>query len=162
MNTRIQVEHPVTEMVTGVDLVALQLRVAAGEPLPFAQDDVTITGHAIECRINAEAPEEGFRPSPGRITRWQPPAGDGVRLDTHCFEGYVVPPFYDSLLGKLVVHGRDRAEALDRTRAALDGFLVEGVATTIPFHRWLLDQPDVVAGRFDTRWLEGRLSGFTG
>jgi acetyl-CoA carboxylase, biotin carboxylase subunit len=162
MNTRIQVEHPVTEMVTGVDLVALQLRVAAGEPLPFAQDDVTITGHAIECRINAETPEEGFRPSPGRITRWQPPTGDGVRLDTHCFEGYVVPPFYDSLLGKLVVHGRDRAEALDRTRAALDGFVVEGVATTIPFHRWLLDQPDVVSGRFDTRWLEGRLSGFTG
>ena len=162
MNTRIQVEHPVTEMITGVDLVALQLRVAAGEPLPFAQEDVTFSGHAIECRINAEAPEQGFRPSPGRITRWQPPAGDGVRLDTHCFEGYVVPPFYDSLLGKLVVHGRDRTEALTRTRAALDAFVVEGVATTIPFHRWLLDQPDVVAGRFDTRWLEGRLDGFTG
>jgi acetyl-CoA carboxylase biotin carboxylase subunit len=162
MNTRIQVEHPVTEMITGLDLVQLQLQVAAGRPLPLSQEQVTFGGHAIECRINAEAPERGFAPSPGRITRWQPPQGPGVRLDSHIYEGYVVPPFYDSLLGKLVVHGRDRAEALARTRAALDGFGVEGVATTIPFHRWLLDQPDVVAGRFSTRWLEGRLSEFTG
>jgi acetyl-CoA carboxylase biotin carboxylase subunit len=161
MNTRIQVEHPVTEMVTGLDLVRLQLQVAAGAPVPLTQDQVTITGHAVECRINAESPQEGFRPSPGRITRWAPPEGPGVRLDTHCFEGYVVPPFYDSLLGKLVVHGRDRAEALARTRAALRGFEVEGVATTIPFHRWLLDQPDVESGRFGTRWLESRLPAFS-
>jgi acetyl-CoA carboxylase, biotin carboxylase subunit len=162
MNTRIQVEHPVTEMITGLDLVELQLRVAAGEPLPLTQEQVTFSGHAIECRINAEAPEQGFSPSPGRITRWAPPEGPGVRLDTHCFEGYVVPPFYDSLLGKLVVHGRDREEALARTRTALRGFDVEGVATTISFHRWLLDQPDVVTGRFSTRWLESRLHAFTG
>ena len=146
MNTRIQVEHPVTEMVTGLDLVRLQLQVAAGDPLPLTQEQVTFTGHAIECRINAESPEQDFRPSPGRITRWAPPEGPGVRLDTHCFEGYVVPPFYDSLLGKLIVHGRDRAEALRRTKAALRTFEVEGVATTIPFHRWLLEQPDVEAG----------------
>ncbi len=162
MNTRIQVEHPVTEMITGLDLVRLQLQVAAGEPLPLSQEQVTFCGHAIECRINAEASEKNFRPSPGRITRWVPPEGPGVRLDTHCFEGYVVPPFYDSLLGKLIVHGRNRAEALSRSRAALRRFEVEGVATTIPFHRWLLDQPDVGTGRFSTRWLEGRLSGFTG
>jgi acetyl-CoA carboxylase, biotin carboxylase subunit len=162
MNTRIQVEHPVTEMITGLDLVELQLRVAAGEPLPLTQEQVTFSGHAIECRINAEAPEQGFSPSPGRITRWAPPEGPGIRLDTHCFEGYVVPPFYDSLLGKLVVHGRDREEALARTRTALRDFAVEGVATTISFHRWLLDQPDVVAGHFSTRWLESRLHAFTG
>jgi acetyl-CoA carboxylase biotin carboxylase subunit len=162
MNTRIQVEHPVTEMVTGLDLVRLQLHVAASEPLPFAQDAVTISGHAIECRINAESAEQDFRPSPGRIDRWRPPEGVGVRLDTHCFEGAVVPPYYDSLLAKLIVHGRDRAEALERMRAALAGFEVGGVATTIPFLRWLLDQPDVVAGRFGTRWLESRIAGFGG
>jgi acetyl-CoA carboxylase biotin carboxylase subunit len=160
MNTRIQVEHPVTEMITGLDLVQLQLRVAAGEPLPMAQEQVTFSGHAIECRINAESPALDFRPSPGRITRWVPPRGPGVRLDTHCFEGYVVPPFYDSLLGKLVVHGRDRAEALLRTKAALRTFEVEGVATTIPFHSWLLEQPDVDSGRFGTRWLEPAMDGF--
>jgi acetyl-CoA carboxylase biotin carboxylase subunit len=160
MNTRIQVEHPVTEMVTGLDLVRLQLQVAAGDPLPLTQEQVTVTGHAIECRINAESPEQDFRPSPGRITRWAAPEGPGVRLDTHCFEGYVVPPFYDSLLGKLIVHGRDRAEALRRMKAALRSFEVEGVATTIPFHRWLLEQPDVEAGRFGTRWLESAMSGF--
>ena len=160
MNTRIQVEHPVTEMITGLDLVRLQLQVAAGACLSLTQEQVTFTGHAVECRVNAESPEQGFRPAPGRITRWTPPQGPGVRLDTHCFEGYVVPPFYDSLLGKLIVHGHDRAEALARTRAALRAFEVEGVATTIPFHSWLLDQPDVVTGRFGTRWLEGHLAEF--
>jgi acetyl-CoA carboxylase biotin carboxylase subunit len=162
MNTRIQVEHPVTEAITGLDLVRLQLQVAAGEALPLTQEQVTFSGHAIECRINAEAPERAFAPSPGRITRWEPPEGPGVRLDSHCFEGYVVPPFYDSLLGKLVVHGRDRAEALARTKAALRSFAVEGVATTIPFHLWLLEQDDVVTGRFSTRWLKSRLPEFTG
>ena len=160
MNTRIQVEHPVTEMVTGLDLVRLQLQVAAGDPLPFIQEQVTVTGHAIECRINAESPEQDFRPSPGRITRWAPPEGRGVRLDTHCFEGYVVPPFYDSLLGKLIVHGRDRAEALQRMKTALRDFEVDGVATTIPFHAWLLEQPDVESGRFGTRWLESAMPTF--
>ncbi len=160
MNARIQVEHPVTEMMTGVDLVREQLLVAGGGLSPLTQDAVSCTGAAIECRINAESPEQGFRPSPGRITRWAPPEGPGVRLDTHCFEGYVVPPFYDSLLGKLIVHGRDRAEALLRTKAALATFEVEGVATTISFHRWLLEQPDVETGRFGTRWLEPAMSSF--
>jgi acetyl-CoA carboxylase biotin carboxylase subunit len=162
MNTRIQVEHPVTEAITGLDLVRLQLQVAAGEQLPLTQEQVTFTGHAIECRINAESPENDFRPSPGRITRWAPPEGPGVRLDSHCYEGYVVPPFYDSLLGKLIVHGKDRTEALARTKAALRNFHVEGIATTIPFHSWLLNQPDVETGRFSTRWLEGHLAEFTG
>jgi acetyl-CoA carboxylase biotin carboxylase subunit len=162
MNTRIQVEHPVTEAITGLDLVRLQLQVAAGEQLPLTQEQVTFTGHAIECRINAESPENDFRPSPGRITRWAPPQGPGVRLDSHCYEGYVVPPFYDSLLGKLIVHGKDRTEALTRAKAALRNFHVEGVSTTIPFHSWLLDQPDVETGRFSTRWLEGHLAEFTG
>ncbi len=162
MNTRIQVEHPVTEMITGQDLVRMQLQVAAGDQLPLTQGQVTFTGHAIECRINAESAEQGFRPSPGRISRWTPPEGPGVRLDTHCYEGYVVPPFYDSLLAKLIVHGRDRDEALDRMRTALRTFEVDGVSTTIPFHSWLLDQDDVVTGRFSTRWLETRLPEFTG
>ncbi len=162
MNTRIQVEHPVTEAITGLDLVRLQLQVAAGEFLPLTQEQVTFTGHAIECRINAESPERDFAPSPGRITRWEPPEGPGIRLDTHCYEGYLVPPFYDSLLGKLIVHGKDRAEALARTQAALRTFHVEGVATTIPFHSWLLDQDDVATGRFSTRWLETKLPEFTG
>jgi acetyl-CoA carboxylase biotin carboxylase subunit len=162
MNTRIQVEHPVTEAITGLDLVRLQLQVAAGEQLPLTQEQVTFTGHAIECRINAESPENDFRPSPGQITRWAPPEGPGVRLDSHCFEGYVVPPFYDSLLGKLIVHGKDRTEALTRAKAALRNFHVEGIATTIPFHSWLLNQPDVETGRFSTRWLEGHLAAFTG
>ena len=105
MNTRIQVEHPVTEMITGVDLVAQQLRIARGEPLPFKQSDVRFFGHAIECRINAESPQHGFRPCPGRITHWQGPEGTGIRVDTHCYSGYLVPPFYDSLLAKLIVHG---------------------------------------------------------
>ncbi len=160
MNTRIQVEHPVTEMVTGLDLVRLQLAVAAGQALPFTQSEVAVTGHAVECRITAESPEHRFRPSPGRITRWRPPQGAGVRLDTHCYEGYSVPPFYDSLLAKLITHGRDRAEALERMRRALQDFDVAGVATTIPFLSWLFDQPDVASGRFSTRWLESHLPVF--
>lgn len=160
MNTRIQVEHPVTEMITGLDLVQMQLEVAAGEPLSLAQSQVSFTGHAIECRITAESPENDFRPSPGRITRWQPPEGAGVRLDTHCYEGYTVPPFYDSLLAKLITHGRDRTEALERMRAALRQFEVDGVATSIPFLSWLFEQPDVQSGRFSTRWLESHLSSF--
>jgi acetyl-CoA carboxylase biotin carboxylase subunit len=154
MNTRLQVEHPVTEEITRLDLVALQLRIAAGEPLPIEQADVSADGHAIEFRINAEDPAHDFRPSAGRLDRWQPPGGPGVRVDTHCEPGYAVPPYYDSLLAKLIVHGRSRDEALARSRRALAEFAVEGVATTIPFHRWLLDQPDFAASRTNTAWVE--------
>jgi acetyl-CoA carboxylase, biotin carboxylase subunit len=158
MNTRIQVEHPVTEMITGLDLVALQLRLAAGEPLPLGQADVRLSGHAIECRINAEAAEDGFRPCPGTVIAWIPPRGDGVRVDTHIEPGAGVPPFYDSLLAKVIAHGSDRAAAIARLREALAAFHVEGVATTIGFHRRLVDHPDFVAGRVHTRWVEEELA----
>lgn len=154
VNTRIQVEHPVTELLTGVDLVAQQLRIAAGAPLALTQDEVRLNGHAIECRINAEAATEGFRPSPGRIVTWAPPSGSGIRLDTHCHAGYVVPPFYDSLLAKLIVTGTDRADALARMRAALAGFTIEGIDTTLPFLRALLDMPDVASDSVSTGWVE--------
>ncbi|HJM51360.1 MAG TPA: acetyl-CoA carboxylase biotin carboxylase subunit [Alphaproteobacteria bacterium] len=156
MNTRIQVEHPVTEMVTGLDLVAEQLRVAGGEALSFAQDRPKIAGHAIEFRLNAEDPANGFMPSLGRLERWRPPAGSGVRLDSHVFEGYSIPPYYDSLLGKLVVHGHDRDDAVARAATALAGFGVDGVHTTIPFHRWILEHPDFLASRIHTTWLDSR------
>jgi acetyl-CoA carboxylase biotin carboxylase subunit len=154
MNARIQVEHPVTEMVTGLDVVALQLAVAADEPLPVAQRDVRIVGHALECRINAEAWEDGFRPCPGVVAEWVPPAGEGIRVDTHVEPGTVVSPFYDSLLAKLVVHGVDRAAALERLRRALDAFRIRGVPTTRGFHRRILDHPDFVAPRVHTRWVD--------
>ncbi|MBI3108982.1 MAG: acetyl-CoA carboxylase biotin carboxylase subunit [Candidatus Rokubacteria bacterium] len=159
MNTRIQVEHPVTEVVTGVDLVAAQLRVAAGERLGLAQAEVRIEGHALECRINAEAPDADFRPSPGRIERWKVPDGPGLRVDTHVEPGAVVPPYYDSLLAKVIAHGRDRDEAIARMRAALGRFEVEGVETTIAFHRRILDHPDFGSGRVHTRWVEDELRG---
>ena len=159
MNTRIQVEHPVTEMVTGVDLIKEQIRVAAGERhgLPD-RTPVPLNGHAIECRINAEDPARKFQPSPGEITIWHAPGGPGVRVDSHAYQGYHVPPYYDSLLGKLIVHGRDRTEALARMRLALESFIVEGVATTIPFLLELLHDPDVIAGRIDTKFLERRMA----
>ncbi len=152
MNTRIQVEHPVTEMVTGWDLVKEQVRVAAGEPLPV--EPVHLTGHSIEVRINAEDPYRNFQPSPGLITAYHPPGGPGVRVDTHVYAGYTVPPYYDSLLAKLIVHGRDRAEALARMGQALDSFILEGVTTTIPFLARVMRHPDFVAGRVDTKFLE--------
>jgi acetyl-CoA carboxylase biotin carboxylase subunit len=158
MNTRIQVEHPVTEMVYGVDLVQWQLRIAGGEPLGPELAAARPSGHAIECRINAESPAHGFRPCPGTITRWEPPAGPGIRLDTHCYAGYTVPPYYDSLLAKLIVHAADRAAAVARLRAALDQFVVEGIDTTIPFLRELVNDPDYAAGCFNTRWVEQRHS----
>jgi acetyl-CoA carboxylase biotin carboxylase subunit len=157
MNTRIQVEHPVTEMITGIDLIREQIRIAAGEPLGYRQDAVRFDGHAIECRVNAEDPET-FTPSAGRVTAWVPPGGYGVRVDSHLMAPYAVPPFYDSLLGKIIVHGRDRAEAVARMRRALAETVVEGVKTTIPFHLRLLSHPAFLAGKF-TSADSTRLSG---
>lgn len=156
MNTRIQVEHPVTEAVTGVDLVQEQFRIASGQPLSFNQSDIRFTGHAIECRVTAELPHEGFRPSPGPITRWQPPSNDGVRLDTHCYEGYVVPINYDSLLAKLIVHGTDRDDALARVRKALAEFSIGGVGTTLPFLAHAMNDASFSEGRVNTA-LVGKL-----
>ncbi len=159
MNTRIQVEHPVTEMVTGRDLVAEQIRIAAGERLSFAQEDVRIEGHALECRINAEDAARNFVPSPGRLLAWTPPEGEGVRVDSHCYPGYLVPPFYDSLLAKLIAHAVDRGAAIARMLGALERFVVEGVHTTIPFHRRVLAHEDFRAGRVTTRWVEDSFLG---
>jgi acetyl-CoA carboxylase biotin carboxylase subunit len=154
MNTRIQVEHPVTEMITGVDLVQEQFRVAGGEKLRFEQLDIIFRGHAIECRINAEVPSERFRPSPGLITHWQPPEGPNIRLDTHCFAGYKVPVFYDSMLGKLIVYGSDRSEAIQRMSSALARFRIEGVGTTLEFLHFAMNHPDFAAGRVNTQLVE--------
>jgi acetyl-CoA carboxylase biotin carboxylase subunit len=158
MNTRIQVEHPVTEMVTGFDLVKEQIRIAAGEPLSFPAELNGLRGHAIECRVNAEDPSRNFQPSPGQITAYHPPGGPGVRVDTHVYAGYTVPPYYDSLLAKVIVHGRDRAEALVRMGQALDSFILEGITTTIPFLSRLIHHPDFVAGKVDTKFLEREYS----
>jgi acetyl-CoA carboxylase biotin carboxylase subunit len=154
MNTRIQVEHPVTEAVTGLDLVQLQLQIAGGAPLPVTQSDVTIRGHALECRITAESASEGFRPSPGRITSWSPPEGEGIRLDSHCFPGYVVPPFYDSLLGKLITVGADRGEAIGRMLDALERMQVEGIETTVGYLAHLVGSADFRSGDVSTTWIE--------
>ncbi len=153
MNTRIQVEHPVTEEVTGYDLVKEQLSVAAGERLSLP-DEVEIRGHAIECRINAEDPDNGFRPNPGKITTFHPPGGLGIRVDTHVYSGYAVPPYYDSLIAKLIVRARNRDEAIARARLALEMFVIEGVHTTIPFLRKVLDNKDFRSGDIDTHFLE--------
>jgi acetyl-CoA carboxylase, biotin carboxylase subunit len=157
MNTRVQVEHCVTEMISGVDIVKTGIRIAAGEGLPLRQEEVELEGHAIEFRINAEDPEADFMPSPGTVARWVVPGGPWVRLDTHVYQGYAVPPFYDSLLGKLIVWGGDREECLARSRWALDQFLVEGVATTIPFHRRVLEHPLFIAGKVSTHFIEDHL-----
>jgi acetyl-CoA carboxylase biotin carboxylase subunit len=154
INARLQVEHPVTEMVTGVDIVREQLRIAGGDGLSIAQEDVRTTGHAIEVRVNAESPERGFAPSPGTLTRWAVPVGTHVRVDTACFPGWTVPPHYDSLLAKVIVHGDDRPAAIDLMRRALAKLRVEGVETTAAFARDVLDHPDVRHGRVHTRWLE--------
>jgi acetyl-CoA carboxylase biotin carboxylase subunit len=154
MNTRIQVEHPVTEMVTSFDLVKEQIRVAAGEPISFRGEGGRLRGHAIECRINAEDPYRNFQPSPGLITAYHPPGGPGVRMDTHVYAGYAVPPYYDSLLAKVIVHGNDREEALARMGQALDSFIIEGVTTTIPFLARIIRHPEFAAGRVDTKFLE--------
>ena len=153
MNTRIQVEHPVTEMVTGIDLINEQIRVAAGEPLTLQQSDVVIEGHAIECRVNAEHPTT-FRPSPGRITHYHVPGGLGIRVDSNAYQGYVIPPTYDSLVGKLIVHGKTRDECLRRLRRALDEFVVDGIDTTLPLFRTLVRTKDIAEGKYDIHWLE--------
>jgi acetyl-CoA carboxylase biotin carboxylase subunit len=154
MNTRIQVEHPVTEMVTGEDLVAEQIRIAAGEPISFTQSDVHLTGHAIECRINAEDAAKNFMPSPGRLESWAPPEADDIRVESHCYPGYLVPPYYDSLLAKVIVRGADRNAAIDRMIEALQAFEVSGVATTIPFQLQVLQHDDFRAARVHTRWVD--------
>ncbi|MBI3436720.1 MAG: acetyl-CoA carboxylase biotin carboxylase subunit [Proteobacteria bacterium] len=158
MNTRIQVEHPVTEMITDIDLILEQIRVAAGNELSIAQNDVKFHGHAIECRINAENPVS-FRPSPGRILYYHPPGGLGVRVDSAVYQGYAIPPHYDSLLGKLIVHGKTRGECLMRLRRALDEYVVEGVETTLPLFRALVREDDIIDGSYHIHWLERFLAG---
>jgi acetyl-CoA carboxylase biotin carboxylase subunit len=153
MNTRLQVEHPVTEMITGLDLVIEQIGIAAGRPLSVAQKDVTLSGHAIECRINAENPKT-FMPSPGTITYWHPPGGLGVRVDSGVYQGYRIPPYYDSLIGKLVVHGKSRNECLMRLKRCLSEFVIGGIETTIPLFSELVGQPDIANGLYDIHWLE--------
>jgi acetyl-CoA carboxylase biotin carboxylase subunit len=153
MNTRLQVEHPVTEMITGIDLVREQIRVATGAPLAITQEAVTFNGHAIECRINAENPET-FMPSPGRVSDYHAPGGLGVRVDSALYAGYRVPPTYDSLIAKLIVHGSSRNECLMRLRRALEEFVIGGIDTTIPLHQRLISAPEFIDGAYDIRWLE--------
>lgn len=157
MNTRIQVEHPVTEMITGIDLVKEQLRIAAGETLRIKQEDVKIRGHAIECRINAENPQN-FTPSPGTISVFHPPGGPGIRLDTHIYSGYRVPPYYDSMIGKLIAHGEDRTAAIARMRNALDEIHIDGIKTTVPLHQKILNDESFIQGDFHIHSLEEKLS----
>jgi acetyl-CoA carboxylase biotin carboxylase subunit len=153
MNTRLQVEHPVTEAITDIDLVREQIRIAAGEKLSFTQAEVIFEGHAIECRINAENPKT-FAPSPGLITDFHAPGGLGVRLDSAIYAGYSIPPYYDSLAGKLIVHGRDRTECIARLKRCLAEMVVGGIDTTIPLFQELLQQPDIIAGDYNIHWLE--------
>lgn len=157
MNTRLQVEHPVTEMITGLDLVIEQIRIASGANLSITQDDISFSGHAIECRINAEHPRT-FRPSPGEITYWHPPGGLGVRVDSGAYQGYRIPPYYDSLIGKLIVHGKTRNECLMRLRRCLSEFVIDGIDTTIPLFSELLAQSDIANGMYDIHWLENYLA----
>lgn len=154
MNTRIQVEHPITEAVTGIDLIKEQIRIAAGEKIKYKQEDIKFTGSAIECRINAEDPDNDFMPSPGKITTLHLPGGRGVRLDTHVYSGYDIPPFYDSMVGKLIVHGKDRTDAINICKRALDEFVVEPIKTTIPFHKKVMSNPAFLRGKFSTDFVE--------
>ncbi|QOY36070.1 acetyl-CoA carboxylase biotin carboxylase subunit [Anaerobacillus isosaccharinicus] len=154
MNTRIQVEHPVTEMVTGIDLIKQQILVASGEKLPFTQEEITFNGWSIECRINAENPDKNFMPSPGKITMYLPPGGLGVRVDSAAYPGYTIPPFYDSMIAKVITYGATRAEAIAKMKRALHEFVIEGIDTTIPFHLRLLENDTFVSGDFNTKFLE--------
>jgi len=162
VNTRLQVEHPVTEMVTGVDVVKLQIRIAAGDALPFAQDDVVLSGHAIECRLYAEDPDNNFYPSPGTILSRRTPSGPGIRLDDGVYEGFTVPAEYDPLLGKLIAWGRDRAEAIARLQRALAEYSVTGIKTNSTLLRGILGDPEFVRGELFTRWLDERLARLRG
>jgi acetyl-CoA carboxylase biotin carboxylase subunit len=153
MNTRVQVEHPITEAITGVDIVREQILIAMGHPLSYAQEDIQFRGHAIECRINAEHPET-FMPSPGLITTFHPPGGPGVRIDSAIYSGYQIPPYYDSLIAKLIVHGQTRADCIQRLRRTLDEFVISGIQTTIPLHKRLVNEPDIISGNYDIHWLE--------
>ncbi|MCZ6837354.1 MAG: acetyl-CoA carboxylase biotin carboxylase subunit, partial [Planctomycetota bacterium] len=157
VNTRVQVEHPVTEMITGVDILKLSILVAAGEKLPYEQRDIVVRGHAIECRINAEDPDRNFMPQPGMIETFSTPGGMGVRVDSHVRPGYRIPPNYDSMIGKLIVHGRDRAEAIAKMKVALDEFRIGPLKTTIPLHRRILVQPEFVEATFDINYIERML-----
>ncbi len=157
MNTRIQVEHPVTEMITGIDLIAEQIRIASGEPLSLKKDKIRLRGHAIEVRINAEDPDT-FLPSPGKIKRFHAPGGLGVRFDSAIYGGYTIPPYYDSMIGKLIVHGRDRAEAIRRMRRTLVETVVDGVKTTLPLHQWIISQEAFITGEYNIHWLEKELA----
>jgi acetyl-CoA carboxylase biotin carboxylase subunit len=157
MNTRLQVEHPVTEAVTDIDLVNEQILVAAGQGLSLTQDEIRFTGHAVECRINAENPRT-FTPSPGTIASFHPPGGLGVRVDSGAYQGYRIPPYYDSLIGKLIVHGRTRQECMMRLRRALDEFVIDGIQSTLPLFRDLVNDPDIIAGNYDIHWLEEKLA----
>jgi acetyl-CoA carboxylase, biotin carboxylase subunit len=157
MNTRIQVEHPVTEMITGIDLVLEQIRIAAGADLPAQQQEITVTGHAIECRVNAENPVT-FRPSPGKILHYHPPGGMGVRIDSAVYQGYTIPPYYDSLVGKLIVYGKTRTECLMRLRRALDEMVVDGIETTLPLFRALVRESAIIDGDYHIHWLEQYLA----
>ncbi|MDH5582701.1 MAG: ATP-grasp domain-containing protein, partial [Gammaproteobacteria bacterium] len=156
MNTRLQVEHPVTEMITGIDIVREQLRIASGEKLRFTQKDVRIQGHAIECRINAEDPKN-FMPSPGLITLWHPPGGPGIRVESHIYSGYRVPPYYDSMIGKLIAHGESRSAAFGRMKTALGEMVIEGIKTNIPLHQEIFQHSAFQAGGTDIHYLEKRL-----
>ncbi|MBU2091585.1 MAG: acetyl-CoA carboxylase biotin carboxylase subunit, partial [Alphaproteobacteria bacterium] len=158
MNTRLQVEHPITEMITGIDLVREQIRVASGAKLGFDQSHIKFYGHAIECRVNAEDPLT-FQPSPGKVTDYHAPGGLGVRVDSALYSGYTIPPYYDSLVSKLVVHGRNRAECLMRLRRTLDEYVIGGVKTTIPLHRRLLAEKAFIDGDYDIHWLERWMDG---
>ena len=154
MNTRIQVEHPVTECVTGLDLVKEQIRIASGEKITYKQEDIKFTGCAIECRINAEDPDKDFMPSPGKINMLDLPGGRGVRIDTHAYQGYEIPPYYDSMIAKLIVYGKDRSEAITICRRALDEFIIEPIKTTIPFHKKVMNNPLFIRGRYSTDFIE--------
>jgi acetyl-CoA carboxylase biotin carboxylase subunit len=158
MNTRIQVEHPITEMVTGIDLIKEQIRVAAGEKLGYSQEDIPLRGHAIECRVNAEDPET-FIPSPGKITGYHAPGGWGVRVDSHLYSGYTMPPHYDSMVAKLIAYGRDRQECMDILKRAIKEYVIDGIKTTLPLHSKLVDNPDIREGSYDIHWLEKMLKG---
>jgi len=157
MNTRVQVEHPVTELITGIDIVQEQIHIAAGERLRVRQKDIVLKGHAIECRINAESPFK-FVPSPGRITSWHPPGGPGIRVDSHAYTGYFVPPHYDSMVGKVIAYGADRDQALARMRVALSEMIVEGIETNIPLHRELVTDANFMKGGTSIHYLEQRLA----